>query len=199
MTTPMVQEAPRPGHVGLGSTPAHAPRARRPARLSTTTLERVLDPRTLGDHFDRLFRAAWALCCSREEAEDLVQDTYARVLAGPRVVRNDDDLGYLLRVVRNTFISKRRAAMRRPQAAGVEPEAMDLPDPRTGAQPPAAAEAREVFAEIAALPANYRDALVAVDVAGLSYKEAAKALRVPEGTITSRLFRARGQVAKSLS
>ena len=199
MTTPTVQETPRPGHVGLGSTPAHAPRARRPARESTTTLERVLDPRTLGDHFDRLFRAAWALCGSREDAEDLVQDTYARVLAGPRVVRNDDDLGYLLRVVRNTFISKRRAAVRRPQGAGVEPEAMDLPDPRTGAQPPAAAEAREVFAEIAALPANYRDALVAVDVAGLSYKEAAKALRVREGTITSRLFRARGQVAKSLS
>ena len=199
MTTPMVQEAPRPGHVGLGSTPAHAPRAPRPARLSTTTLERVLDPRTLGDHFDRLFRAAWALCGSREDAEDLVQDTYARVLAGPRVVRNDDDLGYLLRVVRNTFISKRRAAVRRPQGAGVQPEAMDLPDPRTGAQPPAAAEAREVFAEIAALPANYRDALVAIDVAGLSYKEAAKALRVPVGTITSRLFRARGQVAKSLS
>jgi RNA polymerase sigma-70 factor, ECF subfamily len=195
MTTPMVQEAPRPGHVGLGSTP----RARRPARLSTTTLERVLDPRTLGDHFDRLFRAAWALCGSREDAEDLVQDTYARVLAGPRVVRNDDDLGYLLRVVRNTFISKRRAAMRRPQGAGVEPEAMDLPDPRTGAQPPAAAEAREVFAAIAALPPNYRDALVAIDVAGLSYKEAAKALRVREGTITSRLFRARSQVARSLS
>ena len=199
MTTPMVQEAPRPGHVGLGPTPAHAPRARRPARLSTTTLERVLDPRTLGDHFDRLFRAAWALCGSREDAEDLVQDTYARVLARPRVVRNEDDLGYLLRVVRNTFISKRRAAVRRPQGAGVEPVAMDLPDPRTGAQPPAAAEAREVFAEIAALPANYRDALVAIDVAGLSYKEAAKALRVPEGTITSRLFRARSQVAKSLS
>jgi RNA polymerase sigma-70 factor (ECF subfamily) len=76
---------------------------------------------------------------------------------------------------------------------------MDLSDPRTGAQPPAAAEAREVFAEIAALPANYRDALVAIDVAGLSYKEAAKALRVREGTIASRLFRARSQVAKSLS
>ena len=46
---------------------------------------------------------------------------------------------------------------------------------------------------------NYRDALVAIDVAGLTYKEAAKALRVREGTISSRLFRARSQVAKSLS
>jgi RNA polymerase sigma-70 factor (ECF subfamily) len=161
------------------------------------TLERVLDPRALGDHFDRLFRAAWALCGSREDAEDLVQDTYARILARPRVVRNDDDLGYLLRAVRNTYISKRRAAARRPQGAGLEPEALNLPDPR--AQPPAAAEAREVFAAIAALPPNYRDALVAIDVAGLSYKEAAKALRAREGTITSRLYRARSRVAKSLS
>ena len=98
------------------------------------------------------------------------------------------------------FISKRRAIGRRPQAAGTEPEALNLPDPRTGAaEPPAAAEAREVFAAIAALPAGSRDALVAIDVAGLSYREAAKALRVPEGTITSRLYRARSQVAKSLS
>lgn len=60
-------------------------------------------------------------------------------------------------------------------------------------------EAREVFAAIAALPAEVRDALVAIDVAGLSYGEAAKALRMREGTLGSRLFRARGQVAKSLS
>jgi RNA polymerase sigma-70 factor, ECF subfamily len=100
--------------------------------------------------------------------------------------------------VRNTYISKRRAAARRPQGAGLEPEALNLADPRSGTQPPAAAEAREVFAAIAALPANYRDALVAIDVAGLSYKEAAKALRVREGTLTSRLYRARSQVAKSL-
>jgi RNA polymerase sigma-70 factor, ECF subfamily len=115
------------------------------------------------------------------------------------VVRNDDDLGYLLRAVRNTYISKRRAAARRPQGAGLEPEALNLADPRSGTQPPAAAEAREVFAAIAALPPNYRDALVAIDVAGLSYREAAKSLRVPEGTLTSRLFRARSQVAESLS
>jgi RNA polymerase sigma-70 factor (ECF subfamily) len=114
-------------------------------------------------------------------------------------VRNHDDLGYLMRALRNTFISKRRAAAGRPQPAGVEPEAINLPDPRTGTQPPAAAEAHEVFAAISALPANQRDALVAIDVAGLSYTEAAKALRAREATITSRLYRARNQVAKTLS
>ena len=81
---------------------------------------RQLDPAALGDHVDRLYRAAWALCGSREDAEDLVQETFAKVLAKPRFLRNDDDLGYLLRVLRNTFVSRHRTAMRRPiQAADV--------------------------------------------------------------------------------
>jgi len=165
------------------------------------TPEHELDPEALGDHFDRLYRAAWALCGSREDAEDLVQDTYARVLARPRVVRSDDDVGYLLRVLRNTFVSSRRTAARRPQAApGAEPEALDLPDERhAAAEPAAAAEAREVYRAISELSDDFRDALVAIDVAGLSYTEAARALKVAEGTITSRLFRARRQVADTLA
>ena len=67
-------------------------------------MERTLDPARLGDHLDRLYRAAWALCGSREDAEDLVQETYARLLARPRLLRNEDDLGYLLRALRNTFL-----------------------------------------------------------------------------------------------
>jgi RNA polymerase sigma-70 factor, ECF subfamily len=201
MSTPVVQGTRRAARLGLGSAPTSiptsAPPGRRVARASTTA-EHVLDPQTLGDHFDRLFRAAWALSGSRQDAEDLVQETYARVLARPRLLRKDDDLGYLLRVVRNTILSGRRASARRPQAAGTDPEALDLPDPRA-AEPPVAAEVREVFSAIAALPTEFRDALVAIDVAGLSYGEAAKALRVREATITTRLFRARNQVAMSLS
>jgi RNA polymerase sigma-70 factor, ECF subfamily len=159
----------------------------------------VLDPETLGDHFDTLFRAAWALSGSRADAEDLVQDTYVRVLARPRLVRGDNDLGYLLRALRNTFFSRGRASASRPRAAGIAPETLDLPDHRTSAEPPVAAEKREVFAAIAALPRHQREALVAIDVAGLSYREAAKAFRVRETTITSRLFRARNQVAEALS
>ena len=52
---------------------------------------------------------------------------------------------------------------------------------------------------IAALPEEFRDVLVAVDVAGLSYKEASDALGVPEGTIMSRLYRARKRVVNSLA
>jgi len=158
--------------------------------------DRTLDPSTLGDHIDRLFRAAWALSGSRAEAEDLVQETFARVLGKPRRVRSEDDLGYLLQALRNTFISSRRAAARRPA-----PETLDDVepiDPRTGSRPEQAAEAREVFAVIAALAAPFRDALVAVDVAGLTYAEAAELLGTKEATITSRLFRARAQVARGM-
>jgi hypothetical protein len=114
------------------------------------------------------------------------------------VLRREDDLGYLLRALRNNFISGRRATARRPRNAGADAEALDLPDPRTGAaEPPAAAEARAAFAAIAPLRGEFRKALVAIDVAGLSYAEAVSALRTRKGTIASRLFRARSQVANA--
>src|SRR3954465_1952337 len=93
--------------------PAHGPGSYPGALVSSNA--RVLDPAHLGDHLDRLYRAAWALCGSREDAEDLVQDTYARVLSKPRMLRPDDDLGYLMRVLRNTFISRHRMTERRPR------------------------------------------------------------------------------------
>jgi RNA polymerase sigma-70 factor (ECF subfamily) len=159
-----------------------------------TSPERTLDPSSLGDHIDRLFRAAWALSGSRVDAEDLVQETFARVLAKPRRIRNEDDLGYLLQVLRNTFISSRRAAARRLAPEALHDE-VEPADPSPASRPEQAAEAREVFAVIAGLSDVFRDALVAVDVVGLSYREAAELLGVKEATITSRVFRARAQVA----
>ncbi len=158
---------------------------------------RPLDPGALGDHLDRLFRAAWALCGRREDAEDLVQDTFARVLARPRLLRRDDDLGYLLRVLRNTHVSRLREAARRP-ATAAWPQDADPPDPRIADRPETALEVGALFAAIASLPPDFRDALVAVDVAGLRYGEAAAALGVREATLTTRLHRARRRVADAL-
>jgi RNA polymerase sigma-70 factor, ECF subfamily len=154
---------------------------------------RVLDAERLGDHVDRLYRAALGLTGSPADAEDLVQDTYIRVLAKPRVVTGPDDLGYLLRVLRNTFISNRRSTARRP-ATAVAPEDLERFEARA-ADPQQALEARQLYADIAELPEHQRDALVAVDLLGLSYKEAAASLKVPTGTIMSRLFRARQALA----
>jgi RNA polymerase sigma-70 factor (ECF subfamily) len=160
-------------------------------------MERRLDPTSLGDHIDRLYRAGWALCGSREEAEDLVQETYARVLAKPRFVHGEDDIGYLLGVLRNTFLNMKRTESRRPRTAEL-PEGVDFVEERTSTRPDAALEAKEVYAAIAALPPDFRDVVVAVDVAGLAYDEAAKALRIPQGTVMSRLYRGRQQVARQL-
>jgi RNA polymerase sigma-70 factor, ECF subfamily len=155
----------------------------------------LLDPDHAGDHIDRLYRAAWALCGSREDAEDLVQETYARVLAKPRLLRKEDDLGYLLRALRNTFLLRKRTEGRRPRT---QPFPEDL-EPAGGRSPQVELEAREVFAAIAPLPPDFRDVLVAVDVAGLSYDETARALRIAQGTVMSRLYRARQQVARKLT
>ena len=157
-----------------------------------------LRPEALGDHLDRLYRAAWALCGSREDAEDLVQETYARVLAKRRVIATDADaLPYLLTVLRNTFVSSWRSASRRPRTAPLEEFDGALAAP-SSASPAAVLAAREVFAAIAALPEEQRDVLAAVDVAGLSYAEAAEALDVPTGTVMSRLYRGRNAVAAAL-
>jgi len=161
------------------------------------TRGRQLDPDSLGDHVDRLYRAAWGLCGSRTEAEDLVQETFARVLRKPRFIRSDDDLGYLLRVLRNTYISSRRAAARRPQTTPL-PDDVDLVEDRHAVNPTAALEAAELYAVIAQLPQDFRDVLVAVDLVGLSYREAATALRIKEATVTTRLHRARQRVARLL-
>ncbi|HEY7073975.1 MAG TPA: RNA polymerase sigma factor [Solirubrobacteraceae bacterium] len=169
------------------SAPFGASARRRPSALGAP---HVLDANRLGDHLDRLYRAALGLTGSPADAEDLVQDVCVRVLAKPRLVSGDDDLGYLLRVLRNTFISKRRAAARRP-ATATAPEDMERYEANAAADPERAFEARQLYGRIAELPDHQRDALVAVDLLGLSYKEAADTLGVPTGTIMSRLFRAR--------
>jgi RNA polymerase sigma-70 factor (ECF subfamily) len=158
---------------------------------------RQLDPQALGDHIDRLYRAARSLCGSREEAEDLVQETFARVLQKPRILRSDDDLGYLLRVLRNTFISMRRAQSRRPQASA-PPETLEFVEDQGAVQPQARIELGEVYGAISELPPDFRDAVIAIDVVGLSYRQAAHALRVREATITTRLHRGRQRIARRL-
>jgi RNA polymerase sigma-70 factor, ECF subfamily len=156
---------------------------------------RQLDPQGLGDHVDRLYRAAWGLCGSREDAEDLVQETFAKVLHKPRFLHSEDDIGYLLRVLRNTFFSQRRSAARRPQTAAL-PDDLSWLEDRSAVQPESRIDSAELYAAISALPDDFRDTLIAIDVVGLSYREAARAFRVREATITTRLHRARQRVAK---
>jgi RNA polymerase sigma-70 factor (ECF subfamily) len=155
------------------------------------------DPERLPELLDRLYRSAWALCGSPHEAEDLVQETMTRVLARPRLLRRDSELPYLMRALRNTYLTGLRTAGRRPRAVELPPE--ESATLRSSlAEPEAALEQRATFDAIAGLPEQFRAALVAVDVLGLTYREAARALRTREATIATRLFRARQRVARSL-
>lgn len=158
---------------------------------------RRLDPQSLPQHLDRLYRAAWALCGSPQDAEDLVQETYLRVLSRPRFLRGQDELAYLMQALRNTFMSQRRTAARRPRTGTQTLDDIELPDYRTGERPEEALQAQEVIATIAGLAENQRLALVAVDIVGLSYREAADALGTREATIATRVFRAREHVAQA--
>lgn len=159
----------------------------------------ALDPRSLPEHTDRLYRAAWALCGSPEDAQDLVQETFARVLARPRFLRGQDERAYLMRVLRNTFLTQRRTASRRPQISTTTLEQIEPVDPRRADRPEEAMQTHEVFAAITALSEDHRLALVAVDVVGLSYREAAHALGTREATIATRVFRARERMARQLT
>ena len=159
---------------------------------------RTLDPDAAGDHIDALFRAACAMCGSRGLAEDLVQETYVKVLAKPRLIRREDDLGYLIKALRNTWYSHLRSERRRREATTDAVEDMDRVPAPVG-DPEKAYEASAVLDALAEVPDPYREAVAAVDVAGLSYSEAAKALGVREGTVMSRLFRGRERVAQALS
>ena len=74
----------------------------------------VLDPDRLPDHIDPLYRAAWALSRSRNDAEGLVQETFLSVLARPRVLRDDNEIAYLPRALRSTYANRHRTGARRP-------------------------------------------------------------------------------------
>ena len=160
---------------------------------------RRLDPETAGDHIDTLFRAACALCGSRPLAEDLVQETYVKVLARPRFLRRDDDLGYLIKALRNTWYSHLRDERVRREAVDSREQVPDeLPARTSAGDPQSSLEAGAVLDALAELPVPFREAVTAVDVAGLSYAEAARALGVRQGTIMSRLYRGREQVAQAV-
>jgi RNA polymerase sigma-70 factor, ECF subfamily len=162
-----------------------------PSRPGDADHARVLDPRALVAHRAVLYRVALALCRSHHEAEDLVQDTFTRVLARPRMMRRGNDLPYLVRALRNTHTTSWRVTARAPTIVPTPSvdrvAALDVP---------AMVEARRVIAAIAAAPGVYRDAVVAVDLLGLSYEQAARRLGTKKATLTTRLFRGRAHVVR---
>jgi len=131
----------------------------------------------LGVHVERLYRAAYGLCGSRADAEDLVQDTYERVLRRPRFVRRDDDLAYLLRVLRNTWVSFKRVG----RAVTIAPVGDDIEAMSPSHDPISDhLEGDAVFEALQELTDPLREALVAVDVV----EPIVHLIRIPEQMVT---------------
>ena len=155
-------------------------------------------------HLDALYRVALRLTADPARAEDLVQDTMLKAYRSWRQYRPGTNAkGWLLTILRNTFINDYRRRK-------LEPVAMDLEavEPHAIARDVAEADPEgEFFSKIVdekvleaidALPTEFREVLVLSDMEGLSYAEIAEALQVPIGTVKSRLFRARRQLQSVL-
>jgi RNA polymerase sigma-70 factor, ECF subfamily len=147
-------------------------------------------------HIDRLHAAARAMCGNSADADDLVQEVFVTLLRRPRRLRRGSQLAYLMTMLRNANIDLHRASARR-QTSALH-EADEPEDPRSQLRPDRALAQREVIDAVGALPSPFRETVVAVDVLGLSYKEAAGSLGVPAGTVMSRLARGRERVIAAL-
>jgi RNA polymerase sigma-70 factor (ECF subfamily) len=157
----------------------------------------VLNPQTAAEHRPRLLEVALSLTGSRQLAEDLTQETYARVLAKPRPLREGAVFPYLVRALRNVCKDHWRTEQRRPQVvAELDPE---NPIMGTDHGPEQKVIAAEVYSAVNKLPEDFRRVVQAVDVLGMSYAQTAGTLKIPPGTVMSRLSRARVQLAGALA
>jgi RNA polymerase sigma-70 factor (ECF subfamily) len=155
-----------------------------------------LDPDRAAALLDRLYRTAVLITRDPHEAEDLVQDTYERILRRPRELRGESELHYMRAAMRRRAVDRHRESCRRVPAVALE----SAPDARCreGEDPGRRAEQAEVLEALRLLPAIHRDVLVTTHVAGLDYSEAASVLGIARGTVMSRVFRARSALVEAL-
>ncbi|HMF22396.1 MAG TPA: sigma-70 family RNA polymerase sigma factor [Pseudolabrys sp.] len=158
-------------------------------------------------HIDEAYRLAHWLTGNRTDAEDVVQDASIRAFRAIRNYAGGSARSWVLSIVRNTAYSWLRK--NRPTAVVTveDLEAVELeqahPGDKDGDNPEAAliakADADQLRAAIAALPAAFRETLVLRDIEGLDYREIAQATEVPIGTVMSRLARARHRLIAALT
>jgi RNA polymerase sigma-70 factor, ECF subfamily len=149
-----------------------------------------------------LYRVAWSMTRHHADAEDLVQDTLLRAFRAIERFDGRHPRAWLLTIMRNAQVN--RVRRRRPELLDDPDDAVDghlaVVDPAAGPEGITMATRFDAVVEESyrALPDKFRAVIDLVDLAGLSYAETATALDVPEGTVMSRLHRARKRIRDTL-
>jgi len=158
---------------------------------------------------DQVYRVARRLVGTREEAEDLVQDTYARAFRSWRSYTPGTNMrAWLLRILTNLNIDRGRRIQRSPDLQPLEETDYYLANRVAESQGEQALDQEKVVESLSqdsivnalsSLPHNFRDVVVLVDIGEFSYADAAQILDVPIGTVMSRLHRGRRQLKQRLA
>lgn len=170
-----------------------------PRQLAAQARARVRFEEEALDLADQVYRVARHLVGAREEAADLVQETYARAFRSWRSYTPGTNLrAWLLRILTNLNIDRGRKLQRTPDTQPLEEHDYYLYD-RLAAGDENDDEQRvverlsqdDVVNALSAVPHDFRDAIVLVDIGDFSYADAAQILDIPVGTVMSRLHRGR--------
>jgi RNA polymerase sigma-70 factor (ECF subfamily) len=177
-------------------------------RIATEARDRVRFEEEALELADQVYRVARHMVGSREEAEDLVQETYARAFRSWRQFTRGTNLrAWLLRILTNLNIDRGRKIQRTPDIQSLEANDYHLFDRLEGAGGEITEEERvderlsqdSIVSALSAVPHDFRDVIVLVDIGDFSYQEAAQILEIPVGTVMSRLHRGRRILKKQLA
>jgi RNA polymerase sigma-70 factor, ECF subfamily len=188
---------------------AEEERESEPRELAAEALSRVRFEEEALELSDQVYRVARRLVSSREEAEDLVQETYARAFRSWQSYTPGTNMrAWLLRILTNLNIDRGRRVQRQPepqpleegdyflynrmeQAGGGGRTDVERIDDRLSQD--------DIVSALSAVPHNFRDVIVLVDIGDFTYADAAQILDIPVGTVMSRLHRGRRILKQELA
>jgi RNA polymerase sigma-70 factor (ECF subfamily) len=178
-------------------------------RIAAQALSRVRFEEEALELADQVYRVARRLVGSREEAEDLVQETYARAFRSWRSYTPGTNMrAWLLRILTNLNVDRGRRVQRTPAMQPLEESDYYLANKLASTAGEEALEQEQVVERLsqdsivhalADISPQFRDVVVLVDIGDFSYADAAEILDIPMGTVMSRLHRGRRALKQRLA
>ena len=177
-------------------------------RLATEARDRVRFEEDALALSDQVYRVARHLASSREDADELMQETYARAFRSWRSFQPGTNMrAWLLRILTNLNIDRGRRQQRAPQMQPLEANDYFLYDRLSESGDGVTDEDRvverlsqdDIVTALSAVPHDFRDVIVLVDLGDFSYADAAQILDIPVGTVMSRLHRGRRILKRELA